>query len=126
MFKFSRYLIVGFINTLFGYFNMIYLYTQLSYHYSTLLISVVSGIITITFSYLSYKIFVFKTKGDWISEYLKVYIVYGFTFIISIVLTVIMIDNLGISVWVTQGITILIGILVSYFGHLKFTFIKKN
>lgn len=126
MFKFSRYLIVGFINTLFGYFNMIYLYTQLSYHYSTLLISVVSGIISITFSYLSYKIFVFKTKGDWISEYLKVYIVYGFTFIIGIVLTIIMIDNLGISVWVTQGIIILIGILVSYLGHLKFTFIKKN
>jgi len=46
------------------------------------------------------------------------------TAIISIFLIWFFVDVVGWNIWISQGLTIGITVLISYFGHKKFTFRK--
>jgi len=121
-----RYLLAGFINTLFGYFLGVFLYTQMIEHINILIISSLSNLIAITFAFVMYKIFVFRTKGNWLGEYLKCYIVYGGSAIFSIFLIWFLVEMLNINIWLAQLLTIFITVVSSYFGHKSFTFKVKD
>jgi len=84
----ARYLIVGVWNTLFGY-GLFALFTYLLtgiVPFAYMLASVLSNVIAITAAYLGYKWFVFKTKGNYLREYLRCYLVYGAAFLITLAL----------------------------------------
>jgi len=79
-----RYLCVGGFNTLFGYgaFSLtLHLLNHLvaaRYLYLTVVASsVVSTPLSITVAYFGYKLFVFKTKGNYLREWIKCFGVYG-------------------------------------------------
>lgn len=81
-----RYLIVGSFNTLFGYgtfalLNWLFTGTgRYSYMYATFL----SSLIAITVAFLGYKWFVFKTRGNYVSEWIRCVGVYGSTMLLSL------------------------------------------
>jgi putative flippase GtrA len=82
--QFLRYLAVGVFNTLFGYATYIFFFTLFSAiisanHPSLLapLAALVSTPLNITVAYFGYKIFVFKTRGNYLAEWLKCFGVYG-------------------------------------------------
>ena len=82
--KKKRYLIIGLINTIFGYFIGILNYILFYKLIGIFFLSLLNNIVSITFSFLTYKYFVFKTKNKFfLSEYLKSYIVYGISFIVG-------------------------------------------
>ncbi len=82
--QFFRYLMVGGFNTLFGYCTFVICLSLLSkavpprFLYLTApLASVVSTPLNITVAYFGYKLFVFRTKGNHLMEWLKCFAVYG-------------------------------------------------
>src|ERR1700685_2422291 len=77
--QFGRYLLVGAGNTLFSYGAYAGLTALLTPRipYAYMFAAVIANILSITFSYLSYKWFVFKTKGNYIREWLKCVAVYS-------------------------------------------------
>ncbi|HBF32928.1 TPA: hypothetical protein DDW35_00045 [Candidatus Sumerlaeota bacterium] len=137
---FSRYLVVGAINTAFGYgvyVLLVALFKRLGmtsdYALSTLA-SAVGNPVNITFSFLTYKFFVFKTQGHHLREYLRCWAVYGTSSLVGVfVLTpfcvLLLLHTPGIKPeWVSYlaGLTVLaFSTLFSFIGHSKFSFRKK-
>ncbi|MBF0560368.1 MAG: GtrA family protein [Nitrospirae bacterium] len=126
-----RYLVVGGLNTVFGYavyaaFNYLLLGR---FPYSYLVASILSTIICNTYAYIGYKFFVFRTRGNYLSEYIKFYAVYGLSIGINLVLlpVVVVITNkfLPNNIYVTYiagAILIPVPILCGFFGHKRFSF----
>lgn len=117
-----NYLLVGGFNTIVGYTIGVSLYKILSNNLSIISIGVISNIFSITISFLSYKIFVFRTKGMWLSEYSKAYIIYSGTSLVGIFLLWFFVDKMKISIWVSQALIIMCTVIISYIGHSRFTF----
>ena len=77
--QFFRYLLIGGWNTVFGY-SLYVLFTALllpRIRYGYILASALSNLLSITVAYFGYKIFVFKTHGNYFFEWLRCLVVYG-------------------------------------------------
>ena len=117
-----RYLIAGGWNTVFGYSLGVILFILLTDSVHTAFIAFICNLISMAMSFITYKVFVFRTKGNWIKEYFKACIVYGNVAIISIVVIWVLVDLVGLNIWISQALTIFVTVVISYFGHKKFTF----
>lgn len=117
-----KYLIIGFWNTIFGISCFIGLYYLLNKFIYYQIIVVVSYIIGITNNYICYKLFVFKTKGSYLREYFRFYLVYVPALLINLGLLYIAVQQFKAKVVFAQVIITLIIIIISYLGHKYFTF----
>ncbi|MDP3122715.1 GtrA family protein [Polynucleobacter sp.] len=120
----KRYLIAGIGNSVFGYSVGLMLYESFSLRFHIIMISVIANILAISFAFLTYKMFVFKTQGNWVSEYMKCYLVYGGTAVFGTLLIWLFVDFFKWPFWISQLIVIGITMVASYFIHRIFTFIK--
>lgn len=120
-----RYIAVGFWNTVFSYAAFVFLYylTKSWLHYMVVLL--LSQIVGLTNAYICYKLFVFKTKGNIVREYLRFYVVYGTTFVVNLMLIAFFVELLGINPVVSQGIIAIVVVTMAYFGHSRFSFNAK-
>ena len=81
--QFLRYLMVGGFNTLFGYCTFVLTLSLLKgipprfLYLAAPLASIISTPLNITVAYFGYKLFVFRTKGNHLVEWLKCFAVYG-------------------------------------------------
>lgn len=121
-----RYLLAGGWNTVFGYSTGLVLYTALSNRLHVIVIGLLANIAAITMSFLTYKLFVFRTRGNWLQEYLRAYLVYGAMALLGIGLLWIMVDGGNIPFWIAQGLTVVVVVAVSYFSHSRFTFRRQG
>ncbi len=119
-----RYLLSGGWNTVFGYGVSVGLYVILVDKLHITVIAAIANILSITMSFLTYKLFVFKTSGKWLLEYGRSYIVYGGMAVFGIILIWVFVDILKWQIWYAQALVILINVAVSYLGHKFFTFKK--
>ena len=110
----------------FGYGIGVALFYSLSPRLHTVVIGVLANILAITMSFTTYKLFVFKTKGNWLSEYFRSCMVYAGMALLGVVLLWLMVDHLGIKIWLAQGLVIASTVVISYIGHARFTFKKKT
>ncbi len=117
-----RYMLAGAWNTLFGYFSALVIYDFLRITLHIILIGIIINILNISMSFFTYKLFVFQTKKNWVKEYLRSYIVYGFTALISLCMLWFFVDYLNVRFWIAQALILLIGIFISFKGHHIFTF----
>lgn len=116
------YLMTGGWNTVFGYGSFALLYYFLSGHVNYLIILALSYVISITNSYIGYKLIVFRTKGGGIREYLRFYVVYGGAFLVNILLLPLLVDHYKVNAYLSQASIVIFTILGSYVMHKKFTF----
>lgn len=121
-----RYLFVGGWNTLFGYLAFAVLYAWLGKIWPSVLIITVGYVIGITNSYICYKFLVFKTKGNYLREYLRFYVVYGLAYVINIILFPIAVGRLKINPFIAQAAIVFVTVLISYTGHKRFSFKNAN
>src|ERR1035437_824840 len=86
--QFVRYLVTGVWNTLFGYgtFALFTLLLTPLGRQSYILAVIPSTMINITVSFLGYKWFVFKTKGNYLREWCRCVGVYSSSMALSMVL----------------------------------------
>ena len=121
-----RYLVAGAWNTVFGYGLGVGAYLLLSQKLHIIYISILANIVAITMSFLTYKLFVFRTSGEWLKEYLKIYLVYGTTAAIGTILLWIFVDFFYINIWLSQGLVLSSVFIFSFFLNRNFTFKKAN
>lgn len=120
-----KYLLVGGVNTAFGYAVSVGLYYFLNRWLHLVVISVLSNVINVSFSFLTYKLFVFRSTGVWWHEYLRSFMVYGGSALIGVLGLWALVDGFGMPFWIAQGSLIVISVLFSYFGHNRFTFRQR-
>jgi putative flippase GtrA len=82
--QFVRYLCMGIFNTLFGYISFAVALTLLNailparlLYLTVILASLLPTPLNITVAYFGYKFLVFRTKGNYLGEWLKCFAVYG-------------------------------------------------
>lgn len=119
------YIAVGAWNTLFGYLAFLFLYylTHDFLHY--MLILVLSQMVGLTNAYICYKFLVFKTKGNYLKEYLRFYVIYGTTFIVNLILIGFFVEFIGLNPVISQALISVLVVAMAYFGHSRFSF-KSN
>lgn len=121
-----RYLLAGGWNTVFGYGAGLAIYGLCAEHLHIVVIGILANVIAITMAFLTYKLFVFRTKGNWLGEYLRSFIVYGGLAPLGIGLLWLLVEGMRMPFWLAQGIVVLTTIVVSYLSHSRFTFRSQN
>ncbi len=130
--KFLRYLLIGGWNTVFGYSTFAGIYYMLhrqripaAYIYA----QVISNFINITVAFFGYKLFVFKTKGNYLREWLKAMAVYWSGFLPGLILLPLAIKALEFGFhlkesapYIANAILLGVGVIYSFIGHSKVTF----
>lgn len=141
--QFLRYLCVGVFNTVFGYsvFAALNWYldrrgVRASYMYAY----TISNFINITVAYFGYKIFVFKTKGNYLREWLKAMAVYWSGFLPGLVIipaAVFLMKRLlppqfsvlhhsfsgkEAAPYIANAVLMGFGVIYSFLGHRNITF----
>ena len=129
--QFLRYLFVGLWNTLFGY-ACFALFTRLLDNVvpqSYLAGSALASMVSITVAFLGYKWFVFRTKGNYLREWIRCVGVYSGSIVLGLVLLPIIVFTIRhkfgyqkeapyIAGALLTGITV----ILSYFGHKHISF----
>ena len=118
-----RFLIAGIVNTLVGLASYPLLYIMLNpLEFSYIVVLIISQLLCVTFSFVSNKCFVFKTKGNLSKEYLKFFLFHGFYFCINLIALPVMVEFLKLNPMVAQTIFSIFIIVTSYFWHSTITF----
>ena len=122
--QFIRYLLTGGVNTAFSYAVYVAFTWFLSgYVRGAYMIAAVFGnVLTISFSYLNYKFFVFKTRGNYLREYLRAYLVYGGVALLGLALLPFLVEIVGINPYLAPLVIIPVTVLCSFLGHKHFSF----
>jgi len=119
------YLLVGGVNTALGYGVTVGLYYLLK-AWSIVAVAALANVICITISFVTYKAFIFKSGGPWLSEYLRCYVVYGGSALLNIAGLWLLVDALGVTIWLAQGVLVVAVVPISFFGHEFFTFRMRS
>jgi putative flippase GtrA len=126
-----RYLVVGTWNTFFGYacFAVLTVLLDRVIAHGYIVANLLSILINVTVAFLGYKWFVFKTKGNYLREWLRVVGIYSTAILISTVMLPVLVFVIrSASNWdkaapyiagaVLTGFTV----VYSFVGHKKFSF----
>lgn len=118
-----RFLIAGGINTAVGLAVYPILYVLLNpFGVGYIRALIFSQIICITFSFVSNKYFVFKTKGNIKKEYPKFFAFYGIYFVLNLLCLPAMVEMLNMNPMIAQTLFSIAIIVSSYFWHNTITF----
>lgn len=120
------FLIVGGYNTAVGYFLfcVLQIFLQKYLHYLTILS--ISHFISVANSFVSFKIFVFKTKSNWLYEYLKINLVYLLYLLNNFWLLWLLVDIFHCNKFLAQLLCIIILTIMIFFLHKNFVYKKHS
>jgi putative flippase GtrA len=116
------YLLVGIWNTVVGYGSFVVLYYLIGFRVHYLLILIFSNVFSITNAYIGYKTFVFKTRGNYLKEYSRFYLVYGSIMLVNLALLPIGVELFRLPPPIVQGAFTLLNVFLSFLGHRHFSF----
>jgi putative flippase GtrA len=116
---------VGIWNTVFGYSIFVLLYNKLNQNVSFNTITIISYFISVTMAYVMYKYIVFKSSAGGFSEYVRFIIVYLWCLFVNIIIINVLCSKFRFSVYIAQGISVIVVIIASYYSHNKFSFKKE-
>ena len=133
--QFGRYLAVGVCNTVFGYGVYAGLTALLTPHLPLAYVwaSLIGNLIAITFAFLNYKWFVFRTRGNYLREWSRCVVVYGGAMLLgTAVLPVIvyLLRHLTPSdksaPYIAGAIQMGASVIASFIGHKNFSFAPRR
>jgi putative flippase GtrA len=132
--QFVRYILVGGFNTLFGYgvFALLnWLFTGLG-AYSYMYAAVLGSVVTISVAFLGYKWFVFRTRGNYLIEWIRCFGVYGSSLLIGwaglpILVTILRhyLHNPGQASYLAAALMMIVTALFSFAGHKNISFRQR-
>ena len=121
----AKYILVGIINSIFGYFIGIIFFYLFYDSLGVILVGIFSNTLAILFSFLNYKLIIFKTPFQYFFyEFRDSVLLYLFIFIFNVSLLYFLIEVVLINIYISQFIVITFSILISFVG--QFTFVFKN
>ena len=131
----ARYLAVGACNTIFGYgcfawFTLL-LTPVLAYGY--VVASLLANLFSITFAFLGYKWFVFRTKGNYLKEWIRCVGVYASSMILSAAALPFVVGVIRRwpgherkAPYIAGAIVLVFAVVFSFFGHRHISFADGN
>lgn len=117
-----RFLVVGGWNTLFSY-GMLWLLDSLlrdRMHYT--LILTLNWVIGVTHNLFTFKLLVFRTRGNWLKEYLRSYVVYAGAYVANLAIVAVVMEIWHPRLGVAALPAIVVVTIISYVGHKYFTY----
>jgi putative flippase GtrA len=133
--EFVRYLLVGGFNTVFGYGLFALLNWALTGlgSYGYLYAAMIANPISITVAFLGYKWFVFRTRGNYLAEWIRCVSVYGTTMLVGLtglsILVPILRRVLAHPVqapYIAAAVLTVVTVVGSFVGHRSFSFRRKG
>jgi putative flippase GtrA len=118
----ARYVIAGGFNVPVNYVVGAAIYQTLLPRLNFVVVGLIVTVVSISISFTTHKLFVFRTAGKWWVEYLKSYIVYGSSSLLSIALMWLLVKRAHVNVWLAQALVTALAVTLSYVGHMAFTF----
>jgi putative flippase GtrA len=89
-------------------------------------------VVCITVSFLGYKLLVFRTRGNFLKEYLRCYVVYGTSTLVNLVLLPVLVAVLNLYVeprvyspYIAGAILTVGTVVASFIGHQQYTFAHR-
>jgi putative flippase GtrA len=131
--QFGRYLLVGIWNTLFGY-GAFAAFTALldpvvPRGYGYLVAVVPANFLSITVAFLAYKWFVFKTKGNYLREWIRCVAVYGSSMLLTLILMPFVVEAIRHTTryyrqapYIAGALLTGLAVIYSFIGHKTFSF----
>lgn len=129
-----RYLLVGGFNAVFGYgiFALINWSFRGLGTYSYMYAAVLSNLIAITVAFLGYKWFVFRTRGNYLIEWIRCLGVYGSSMLIGLAGLAVLVPILRRSLhrpelasYIAAAIMMAVTVAFSFLGHKNISFRQK-
>jgi putative flippase GtrA len=129
--QFARYVLVGGFNTVFGYGLFALLNWSLTrvMPYGYLVATIVSNFVAITVAFLGYKWIVFRTRGNYLREWLRCMGVYGTSMAISFAGMAILVpiarrhmQHPQEASYIVAAVLTLAMVIVSFLGHKNISF----
>ena len=129
--QFVRYILVGGFNTVFGYgvFALLNWLTRGLGTYNYLYAAVLGNLIAITVAFLGYKWFVFRTRGNYLVEYIRCFGVYGSSALIGLAGLSILVPILRRNLhhpeqapYIAAALLTMVTMVFSFLGHKKISF----
>ena len=133
--QFARYILVGGFNTVFGYgvFALINWLSRGMGSYNYMFAALVSSLISITVAFLGYKWFVFRTRGNYLLEWIRCVGVYSASMAFGLVSLPILVTILRHHLqkpeqasYIAGAILTVLTPLFSFVGHKKISFRQKQ
>jgi putative flippase GtrA len=126
-----RFVAVGACNTVFGYgcfaFFTMLLMPLVAYGY--VVASLLSNLVAITFAFLGYKWFVFRTHGHYLKEWIRCVGVYAGSMLLSAAALPVLVPivrrqtgNARTAPYIAGAIVLIFSVIFSFFGHRHFSF----
>ena len=129
--QFGRYLAVGVCNTAFAYASYA-LFTALLDRYipaSYMAAGMIASVLNITVSFLGYKWFVFKTRGNYLKEWIRCLMVYSGAIALGLLLlppTVFVVTRATgdprSAPYIAGALVLGVQVVLSFLGHKRFSF----
>jgi len=129
--QFSRYVLVGVWNTIFGYGTYAGFTALLTPHlaHAYIVASLVANFLAITMAFLAYKWFVFKTQGNYLREWSRCVAVYGGSSLIGTLLLPVSVFALrhltrfnSSAPYIAGAALMGLNVVASFLGHRNFSF----
>lgn len=117
-----RFLIVGGWNFLFGWLAFAGCYWLLKIRFADWFIVLVSSILGITNSYIFHRWLTFRSRGNWIVEYLKFYVVYGGQVLATMGLIHLFVTRMKFNAYIVSLVINVFLTIISYWAHKCFSF----
>jgi|SRR5215471_8859164 len=130
-----RYLAVGACNTLFGYgcFALLTMLLTPLIAYGYVAASLLSNVVAITFSFLGYKWFVFKTHGNYLKEWVRCLGVYTGSMFLSaaalpfaVALVRRQTGDAQRAPYIAGVVVLVFSVIFSFFGHRHISFRRSQ
>jgi putative flippase GtrA len=130
-----RYLAVGACNTIFGYgcFALFTLLLSPLLSYGYVVASLLANLISITFAFFGYKWFVFKTKGNYLREWIRCLGVYAGSMVLSAAALPLVVGIIRrqpghdrSAPYIAGAIVLVFAIVFSFFGHRHISFADRS
>ncbi len=119
-----RFLLVGGFNTVLAYAIFALLFALIGLPY--LLALIVQYFITVNVSILTMRYYVFRSEGDFWSEYCKAWSVYILMFLFNSVALSFLVEICHINELYAQAIYLIVSTILTYLLHKYFSFLRKN
>ncbi len=131
----GRYILVGGFNTVFGYglFAVLNWTLRGLGSYSYLYAGFLANLIAITVAFLGYKWFVFHTRGNYLSEWIKCVGVYGSSMLLNLAGLAVIVPMLrhylkrpDYAPYLGGALLTVVTVLLSYLGHKHISFKRSD
>ena len=122
----KRFLIVGFINTVFAYLSAILIFDLLYSKIGLVFYCIFLNLINICFSYISYKFFVFKNKNKIHKEIFKAIVSYLLILFVNMTLIFLLIEIIKLNIYTAQVIVLSCIVPIAYFLHNNYTYSNES